>query len=256
MAGTVRASVVAVVSSRSRGRRRRCCPQTWLPPSADALRSTRRRQRSLGRSGCEANTEPSRRVPWSSRSSIRQMRAKLCRRLGSHSPVPTAIWASRSDDLVVSGIPTSFEPRRPITMTGRSLPCSGSSSNGTHAHTTSPGSGSPSIWGEYSTVTTPSLGSWRSLPGAELAGLAGLRRAVLLAFSVVLVAALRPRAMTSLRMPPMPPPERADGAGADGFGVGWSGSAALSVAAESGALRSTPSSRRLPPGAFLVNFSK
>ena len=54
--------------------------------------------------------------------------------------------------------PTGGVPWRPMMTTGRSLPSVGSSSNGTHVHTTSPGSGSPSRCGVYSMRTPASTG--------------------------------------------------------------------------------------------------
>ena len=59
---------------------------------------------------------------------------------------------------VVRATPERAAPWRPMMMTGRSLPSVGSSSYGTHVHTTSPGSGSPSRAGVYSMRTPVSTG--------------------------------------------------------------------------------------------------
>ena len=59
--------------------------------------------------------------------------------------------------------PTGASPWRPMMTTGRSLPSVGSSSNGTHVHTTSPGSGSPSMFGVYSMRTPDVDGARRRL---------------------------------------------------------------------------------------------
>src|SRR4051794_22988688 len=62
----------------------------------------------------------------------------------------------------VKATPRSWSPCRPMITTGRSLPCVGSSSYGTHVQTTSPGSASPSRCGEYS--------MWRSLVATSALG--------------------------------------------------------------------------------------
>ncbi len=125
-------------------------------------RSTSRTTDSNRSSG---RTAPSRRTSTGSISSNRSTLAKLGRPCGSHAPVPTATYSGRSLRFDVSCTPASWLPSRPMITTGRSLPCCGSSSNGTQVHTTSPGSGSPSRFGEYS-IRTP--GSTRRVGGESL----------------------------------------------------------------------------------------
>ncbi len=96
-------------------------------------------------------------------------------RCGPSAPVPTGTSSARPWSLEVNGTPARSRPVRPMMTTGRSLPCVGSSSYGTHVHTTSPGSGSPSMSGLYS-IRTP-LGTGRVRVGAdEPTGSPGVRR--------------------------------------------------------------------------------
>src|SRR4051794_33365074 len=55
--------------------------------------------------------------------------------------------------------------RTPTITTGRSLPCDGSSSQGTQVHTTSPGSAPPSRSGLYSMRAPASVESRDGAPG-------------------------------------------------------------------------------------------
>ena len=100
-----------------------------------------------------SRTAPSRRIVDGSMRTTRLTRTSDGRPLPSQPPAPTSTHkrparrscaASRSWSLLVSCIPSTHRPSRPTTSTGRSLPWLWSSSKGTCAQTTSPGSGSPS----------------------------------------------------------------------------------------------------------------
>ena len=161
---TVRWGSVTVAEATGRTRR----VGTGIPPAPAAPeRRTPTRQRSAppcalgaGDDGVERGRDRGSRP----RGEPRRSRCRAADRAWRSSAAPRGPTARcrRAPGLVVvaafevsAHADEAVAPRRPMMTTGRSLPCVGSSSYGTHVHTTSPGSASPSRIGVYSMSTPP-----------------------------------------------------------------------------------------------------